>query len=194
MKLSLRLVLMVLVCLWFSACAFTPQNAVIKPEVNLAKTNEGHGTTVVVKIVDERADKTLGHRGGAAFKGAKITTTQNIEGLIREEIMKGLVKKGFNPKNCNPGGKPDLKVEIRLIEYSTSTGFWTGGIHTKAALKAIARTSGKSYEKIYRVANEERVFFVPTAEANEKYLNQLISDVLNKLFQDQKLIATIAKL
>jgi uncharacterized lipoprotein len=177
----------------FGACAFTPQTAVINPDVELTETDEGHGATVAVKVVDERPSDALGHRG-AAFKGAKITTDQNIEGLIREEIMRGLIKKGFKPISCDVNSKPNLKVEIRLLEYSTSMGFWTGGVHTKAALKAIADANGQTYENIYRVENEKRVVFVPTASTNEEYLNKLVSDILTKLFQDEKLIATLAKL
>ncbi len=194
MTLFSKIITFMLICFGLSACAFTPQTAVIKPEVNFTETDEGHGATVVVKVVDERSSKALGHRGSATYKGAKITTTQDIEGLIREEIMQGLAKKGFKPIDCTSECTPNLKVEIRLLEYSTSTGFFTGGIHTKAALKAIANANGKIYEKIYRVDNEKRVVVVPTASANEKYLNQLVSEILNKLFQDQELIATLAKL
>jgi len=178
----------------FGGCALTPQTAVIKPNVELTETNEGHGAIVAVKVVDERPSNTLGHRGGGSLKGAKITTNQNIEGLIREEVMRGLITKGFKPISCDKNNKPNLKVEVRLLEYSTSTGFWTGGVHTNAALKAIADVNGQTYEKIYRVENEKRVVVVPTASENEEYLNKLVSDILTKLFQDEKLIAMLAKL
>lgn len=194
MTLIPRIVMLMLIGLGLSACAYTPQTAVISPEVNLVESNEGHGASVVVKVVDERSDKVLGHRGSATFKGAEITTNQDIESLIREEILRGLAKKGFNPIKCSSDSKPNLKVEIRLIEYSTSTGFWTGGIHTKAALKAIANVNGKTYENIYRVDNEKRVVVVPTASANQKYLNELVTDILSKLFQDDELISTLAHL
>jgi uncharacterized lipoprotein YajG len=193
MNLISKILFLMLICVVLGACAFTPQTAVIKPDIDLAETDEGHNATVTVKVVDERPDDALGHRG-AAFKGAKITASQDIEDLFRKEIMQGLAKKGFKPTNCGKDSKPNLKVEIRLLEYSTSMGFFTGGIHTKVTLKAVADVNGQTYENLYRVENEKRVMFVPTASANEKYLNQVVSDILTKLFQDQELITTLAKL
>ncbi len=188
-----RIVLPMMICLTFVACAFNPQNTVIDPEIDLVESNEGHGNTVLVKVVDERADKVLGHRGHTYGKGAEITTEQDLESLIREELLNGLAKKGFNPISCSVDNQPNLKVEIRLFKYTTSTGFWTFGIHTKAALKVIANYKGNTYEKMYRVDNEDREAIVPTAETNQEYLNKLMTDILLELLEDRKLIATLAK-
>ncbi len=193
MTLAYRIALPMMICLTFAACAYTPQNTVIDPEIDLVESNEGHGNTVLVKVVDERADKVLGHRGNAYGKGAEITTEQDLESLIREELLHGLAKKGFNPISCGVDNQPNLKVEIRLFKYTTSTGFWTGGIHTKAALKVLANYKGYNYEKMYRVDNEDRVAVVPTAEANQEYLNKLMTDILLELLEDRELIVTLAK-
>jgi uncharacterized lipoprotein YajG len=181
-------------------CAYTTQQATLSPELQLSGTNIGNNATVAVKVVDERSDKSLGYRGSAYGKAAKITTGQNVAEVIYEKIVEGLKQNGFNPvpHGFNPvphskGITRALKVEIRLIEYSTSVGFWTGGVHTKSALKAIAKNNGKVYENLYRVDNEKRIVFAPFAKENEKLINKAVSEVLQKLFGDQELIAFLAR-
>lgn len=193
MNVDRRIFFLLIGLLALNACAFTPQQALLAPKIQIAETNIGLGTEIALRIVDERADKTIGHRGGAYFKGAKITSEQDVPALINEKVIEGLRKKGFRPVVYQKEFPKSLKVEIRLLQYSTSTGFWTGGIHMKSTLKAVAKKDGKEYENIYRVDNEKRVFFVPGSSKNEQIINQAISEVLQKLFQDQELISFLAE-
>lgn len=79
------------------------------------------------------------------------------------------------------------------VEYSTSQGFWTGGVQSQGTLKAAASKAGSDYEQIYRSNKEERVAVVPTAKTNEEWINAALSDVLNQLVSDQALITFLAK-
>ena len=172
-----------------ASCAVTPQQATLDPELQLPVTNIGNDTTVVMRVVDERPDSSLGHRG-AAYKGAEITTDQDVGAVIYKSIAEGLESNGFNPVPFTEDIPRMLRVDIRLLEYSTSMCFWTGGIHTKAALKITADNDGKIYENFYRANNEKRVFFVPFADENEKLINAVAIDVLQQLFQDQELFCS----
>ncbi len=176
-----------------SGCAFIEQQATLRPQLTVAEGDVGRGTSIAVRIVDERPDRTLGHRGTAYGKGAKIMTTQDVARVVHDQITDGLKRKRFVPIDYEPGTARALKVEIRLLEYSTSAGFFSGGIHTKATLKAVATNGGKEYENFYRVDNEERIVIVPTAERNEELLNAALSEVLRQLFQDQQLLAFLAR-
>ncbi|MCP4552465.1 MAG: hypothetical protein GY834_10595 [Bacteroidetes bacterium] len=190
----LKMMLLFLCAAFLSSCAYTAQQANINPEISLKKTSEGHGATLLVEVLDERSDKVLGHRGGGYGKGAEITTNQDLVALLQQELFECLAQKGFKPTSCDEGEKPNLTFELRLLEYSTSTGFWTGGVHTKAAVKAIANVKDDTYKKIYRVDNEKRVMVVPTAKENEELFNQLLEDMLVQIFQDKELLSTIAKI
>ena len=173
----------------FSACAFTDQKAVLNPDLFVIENDIGHGKEIGVTVVDERPEDTLGYRGAAQLsKGAAITTDQNVGEVFEQKIREGLTKKGFKPTSLTEGALRSLKVEIRSLEYYTTTGFWTGGVHTKTALKAIARNGGKEYEQFYRGENEDRVVVVPFAEENEKLINTAISEVLQKLLSDKILL------
>ena len=71
-------------------------------------------------------------------------------------------------------------------------GFWTGGVHTRATLKAAATNDGKVlYDNLYHEEVEERVVFVPGASENEQQINLAIQRVLEKLFADRALLAAL---
>jgi uncharacterized lipoprotein len=174
-------------------CAYTPHKVALRPAVVVAEANVGGDVEVAVKVVDERPEQSLGHRGTAFGKAAEITTDQDVAGIFHEQVVEGLKKKGFSPVVYAEDFPRRLKVEVRLISYSTSTGLWTGGVHTKAAIKAVASNNEKTYEKLYRAENEVRKAFVPSAKTNIRLINEIVSQVLQKLFQDQDLMAFLAK-
>jgi uncharacterized lipoprotein YajG len=161
--------------------------------VHVNASDIGQGRKVGVLVDDERDTQELGNRGSAAIsKGAKISTDQNLPEVFKQAVFDGLKAKGFNPTDNANSPDRRLKVEIRSLNYSTSTGFWTGGVDTKAAIKAIVTNSGISYESMYRSENEERVVFVPTADHNTELLNKVVSEVLAKLFDDQSLLTALS--
>ena len=184
-------VLLAITLFALGACAFTPQRATLQPTLSIPQANIGQGKAVSVQVVDERPSQSLGRRG--SVRGAEITTDQNIAELIVDSVRHGMTQVGFTPVPYDAAQARALRIEVRQLEYSTSTGFWTGGVHTNAALKATATNQGVTYENFYRAGSEQRVVAVPGASANEQLLNQALSSVLDKLFQDQALLSFLAK-
>ena len=156
----------------------------IAPTVTVVSSSEGTGVAVAVRVTDERPSKSLGRRGTGIGDAAEITAAQDLAAVVQKEIIDGLKKKGFVAVDDSGASSTKLSVEVRLLEYSTSTGFFTGGVHIKGALKAVASKNGKTYEKMYRTEKEERVVIVPTADTNEKWINEALGDVLKQLMDD----------
>jgi uncharacterized lipoprotein YajG len=143
--------------------------------------------------MDGRDSTDIGHRGNASVaNGASITSDQNIPEIFRQAIFDGLRAKGFLPVDSTKSLDRQLQVEIRSIGYSTSTGFWTGGVETKAAVMCHASAASNTYDKMYRYSGEERVVFVPTASHNGELINKAVSDVLAQMFDDQALLAVLS--
>lgn len=174
-----------------ASCAVTPQEATIAPEIQVAQSDIGAGVTLALRVIDERADTTLGHRG-AGLKGAEIKVEQDVRAVIEQSIREGLERNGFEVVTWHPDALRTLRVDIRLLEYYTSMGFWTAGIHTKAALKASANKGDSEYENFYRAENEKRKVFVPFAGENEELINAIAVDVLEQLFTDRDLLEFLA--
>jgi uncharacterized lipoprotein YajG len=175
-------------CAALSACAFAPQQAKIAPTVQVAATTEGKGVSVALRVVDERDSKSIGNRGSAYGKAAKITSTDDVSAIVHNQIRDGLINKGFNVVPFDASAPVTLSVEIRALSYDTSVGFWTGGVEIKSALKAIGKRGTSEYEKLYRSDEEKRVAVVPTAAKNEEWINASLTDVLTQLFNDTGLM------
>jgi len=174
-------------------CALTPQKVVVNPDVLVMGSEAGKGKTVALTVTDPRADKVLGYRTTRLDKDSIILTDSDIAKVVQEKTYEGLKKYGFNV-NVSSGDAPLLlKVEIQTLQYSTPTGSWTGGIRTLARLKAFVKNGDTTYENLYEVEHKERVIIRPGQDKNEELINNTLSDVLQRLLKDQKLIALLTK-
>ncbi len=180
-----------------TGCAFTPQTVVIEPTVEVPAGNIGEDRNLSVYVVDERTTTTLGRRGSGALRGAAITTEQDMAAVFQTLIVENLNAMGFNATAVAEGttdpGSSLLRVDIRSLEYETSTGFWTGGVHTRGSMKATATRDARNYDKLYRVDEEKRVMVVPGADSNAQMINATASAILQELFNDVALFKFLAE-
>lgn len=179
---------------FISACAYTPMTVSLQPDTTVTVSDIGSGKTVYLWVVDERDQQDIGHRGAAMMKGARISLEEDLSAVVQSALSEMLLSKGFevaydDTRQLNPS----LRVDIRNLEYSTSTGFWTGGVEVAAAMKATARGELETFENFYRFQNEDRVVVVPGAESNNERINAALNDVLHQLMRDRKLLEVLAQ-
>lgn len=171
-----------------SGCAVTSMEAKIAPQINFAQSDIGKGTRVAVNVLDERPTKDVGKR---AAMGAKIKMTEDLSAIIQTAVFEGLRRKGFEPV-AGADAPSNLKIEIRSLAYDMDTGWFTGGVNVDASMKAVAKGSGEPYERFYRSGDNDRVVFIPGAKENNKKLNAMVDNVLQQMFDDQKLLEVLA--
>lgn len=191
MRTPFFLVLISLAAAFSTGCAYSPQTVRLAPATLIAPSDRGHGVSVSVSVTDERPSQKIGQRSDAYGMGAEIRSDDNIAAIVADEINRGLLAKGFQTA-AGSGSAAKLIVEVRLLEYDTSTGFFTGGVHLRSAVKARATAGTLTYEKLYRSEKEERVAVVPTAETNAAWINRSLSEVLQQLFSDDALLDFLA--
>jgi uncharacterized lipoprotein YajG len=187
----LKQLLSITLCLFATGCAFTPQKANISPIVKTMTSSSGRGINIGLRVVDERPSKSLGHRGSAFGAAAEIRSAQEISLIVQREVISALRLRGFTVTEYSEAANPKLSVEVQLLEYTTSVGLFTGGVRIRGALKAFATNGSRNFEKMYRSEKEETVAVVPTAETNERWINEALSDMLNQLLNDNTLIALL---
>jgi uncharacterized lipoprotein len=185
---------LVIVLSLLTGCAFTPQTVTLSPNIAASHLDIGKGRKIKLSVVDERPKEVIGHRGSGSGAGAKITTNQDVESIIQAKISEGLKSYNFVPVTIEEEVQLLMKVDIRLIEYSTSMGFFTGGVHVKATLKVFCKNDMKDFEKIFRSETNIRTFFVPTAAKNNKLINDTVSQVLQEVLYDKELLGFFSAL
>jgi uncharacterized lipoprotein YajG len=171
-----------------TGCAYTPQKIKLAPAALIAPSDRGQNVIVAVTVSDERPSKKIGQRSDAYGMGAEITSTDDIAAIVSAEIIRGLIAKGYQVAQAGDQAAARLQIEVRLLEYGTSTGFFTGGIHLRSALKAEANVADRVYEKLYRTEREERVAIVPSADTNAEWINRSLAEVIQQMFADDELL------
>ena len=178
---------------FLAACAtFAPQMVTLNPQVSVTQSAAGLGKVVALKVIDTRADKALGYRTTRSDKDSAIITNQDVAKVVQSKIYDNLKKSGFDVDILDNGARA-LRIEIRDLDYSAPTGSWTGGIRVLATLNAVVKNGDTTYENLYQITNNERVILKPDREKNEELINKTLSDVLQRLLQDEKVIALLAK-
>jgi uncharacterized lipoprotein YajG len=190
----LKTVVVFFCCLGITACADKPQSVKLVPDIPVIESNQGKGKMITVRVVDKRPNNVIGYRTSSTVSnGGEITLSQSLEKLVLYESIKGLMKKGFNPLIAKPDEPPVLTIDIQEFRYYTSTSQWTGAVHTRATLRASVNLKNASltkrfYENVYSVNNEKRNVIVTTAAQNEKLINEMLNDVMQKLLDDNQLL------
>jgi uncharacterized lipoprotein len=176
----------------FSGCAWVRQTATLKLEPIIEASSIGKDVTVAVRVVDRRSSTVIGHRG-VDSKNAAIKTDQNVPELFREKIQEGLGRKGFTAQKYD--GQPGrlLTVEIRRLVYTTDMEYWKGIVEVEAELLAFTVKDGVKFEQFYRGQRKETTVEAPRASTNERLINGAISDAVQRLFEDERLLRYLAE-
>jgi uncharacterized lipoprotein YajG len=175
-----------------TGCAYIRQKATLRLDPHIAPSTIGNGIPVAVRVVDLRRSNVIGHRG-VDSENARITTDQNVTALFLDKIVEGLRAKGFVAAPFDGQSGRLLTVEIRRIEYSNDMDFWKGVFTTDAELTASTFKDGVKFEQLYAGRRKETSVEAPGAATNERLINGAISDALQRLFADERLMRYLAE-
>jgi uncharacterized lipoprotein YajG len=174
-------------------CAFASHKpVVINPKLSTEESAVGQNQQVCIRVVDERLHQTLGTRGVGDI-GAEISVEEEFPLRLQKALTDGLRQKGFRPVDNLPLDGRELRVEIRNLDYKLIMGFWAGTLRTECNLKAYCVLEKlHNYEKLFRGEYTESVQIVQTEEANQRYINTAVSNAINALLQDERLMHCLA--
>ena len=173
-----------------ASCAFTPHNVAVNPETTAAPSTIGEGTTLALKVVDDRDDIVVGQRG-VGMQGADITANGIIP-AIESELKSGLEAKGFTVLPARSDADAEFEARLRAFKFFIESGFWTGAENTSVVINVEAEKGSKDYERGYRSNTEERTMVIPAGASIDEKLNGALSVVLNKIMADSELMEFLA--
>lgn len=174
----------VLAATLLSGCMFHPQTVHLDPQVHTSKSGDGHSTSLAIVVHDERATQDLGHRGNGMASAAAITSDADVANVVKQALTTAFADQGFTVTGSSP---TTISVSIRALQTQMHQGFFTGHQEAIAAAKVVVTRSNRSYEHFYRVDSTKSKFWVATADQNSDYINSALSNLMDKIVNDEQL-------
>ncbi len=169
-----------------TGCAFTSHQVnlnVTQPAI--APAEVATATTLRLRVVDERDQSDLGHRG-AGIAAAKVTA-EGVINTFTAAVEDGFRKKGYTLTTDPTKANAELVVSLRALKFDESAGFFTVGAEADAAILAEARRGTEDYRNQYRASDEDRQFAISFGGGIDEQINLVLNKTLAQLFNDRNL-------
>ncbi len=173
-----------------AGCALSPQQVTIAPQLAPADSNIGAGRSVRVVVEDRRESPVIGHRGGVYADTSNITAANDIGQALARAAEQKLRSMGFAVVSGFAPADSELRVVVDTLSYQHPDKAAVGyDVELLSVLGAEVQRSEQRYEGRYRVKTSRHFFNSPSAPHNEKLINEVLAETLERLFADAKLQA-----
>lgn len=187
----LRAVLLLTLSTAFAGCALSPQVIEVQPTVKVSAANIGHNQPVQVIAVDSRDQLAFGTRGGVYKETALVQPGNDVKSAVEDAVRQGLQTQGFNA--FNPGDtETSLEVRLEKLDYVPEAGSVVNEVTLNLVLLGEAQRGDSSYTGTYKSSVVHDVPLTPSAARNQAMINEILSQALNRMLADQKLLAFLA--
>ncbi len=176
-----------------AACAYSPQQITINPDVDTTAEDYGRGRPVHVVVEDGRAVKALGSRGGVYKDTSLITIGNSMTEAIAGAAEARLAVQGFNTNSIS-GDTTTIKIIIDSLNYDTPVQSVGKKVKLDALLKLEVTAGNEIYTGQYKSSSERQTVVTPSMARNEEMVNAILSSTLNRLFSDPKLKAFLSNI
>ncbi|WP_193166073.1 YajG family lipoprotein [Microbulbifer hainanensis] len=179
-----KLLLLLGVCT-LAACAHSPLQIQVRPQVEVAAENIGAGRTISVRGVNQLPGGGLGSLGGVYANSSQVSLANDVEGAMAASLSDGFASWNFRPTN----GNADVQVVANLtgLKYDSPNKLVTSTVDTAAEVQLAVTIGGATYYGNYRSKGEDRSLIKPSREEVESRVNNLLSATLQRAFADEKL-------
>lgn len=184
---SLTIAAFSLLTLALFGCATTPQTIAIVPTVAVTESNVGRGIPLIINVRDQRPTRHFGTLGDTQVQ---LRNEQRLDAVIDQVLTQALDKQGF--AKATSGDLNKLEVVLETLGYKAESATLTDTINIVAQVSVTASHNGDTLKKTYTHTMEEQVVLNPDLETNQAWLNRALSQTLNQMANDQRLLAFLA--
>jgi uncharacterized lipoprotein len=171
---------------FFVGCAQSPQRINVQPVLTIGGEALGSGRPIIVSASDQRQNKVLGSLGGVYGATANITIGNDIEQALTRAANGLLASQGYVVNSPDPSA-PQLNIVVETISYQPIEQPVGNALKLTAVLRADVTKEGETFSGRYQSESDRRSVTRPDARENEKYINELLSDTLERMFSDNRL-------
>ncbi len=169
-------------------CTNVPQKVKLDPVLQVPADTIGKGSFVFVDVVDRRQDSVLGYRG---VDSIHISTPQDLAFLVKERIAEGLQTRSFRIATDSAQGAV-LILSLEKIQYAVKGRFLHSDIGTESSVRVTARRGNTQFTRHYKFEDQGGTLLLPSEKTNQRRVNALVSEVLNRILNDERLIGFLA--
>lgn len=188
----MKKIILSLFVLIISACAYSPQQVTIKPDIAMEGEQYGNGRSVLVSATDERANKTLGSRGGVYEETSVITLGNDITQAIVNATKAKLATQGFNVNA--QASDADMNVVVEELVYDIEDKGVIKNVTLRCLVRVDIKAGSENFSGRYKTGSGQEVAFYPNMQKNEELINKVISDTLARALSDAKLKAFLSNI
>ncbi len=168
-----------------TACALAPQKVQVLPLLSFSQLN-GLVTPIELLVADNRENTLLlGYRN--AKKEGEIAFKLPLVQSLGKSIQKAMLAQGVKMQK---GNEPftRLTLQIDKLRYSTPDESWVSRVKLEAEISMLVSRGGSSFKKRFSANRSQDVAIAPSEAFNEKYMNGLLSEIINKAMNDRDVI------
>lgn len=169
-----------------TACAQSPQRINVQPTLSVSGDAVGNGRAILVSGSDQRQSKVLGSLGGVYGNSATVTVGNNIEQALAGAANAMLAAQGYVVNSPDPSAL-QLTIVVESLTYQPQEQAVGNDIRLAAVLRADVTKQGETFSGRYQSNAERRSVTRPDQKDNERYVNELLSDTLTRMFSDNRL-------
>ena len=177
--------------LLLGGCAMSPQQVAVTPEVRLEVSEPVSTGVIGITVYDERPSSILGSRGGVYGETSMISTGEDFAVNIRAAAEKALQQIGLEVSSAQD--VPQFQLYIDNFTYEVLDSYFQD-IEIKAAAHVVVTREGQRFTGRYSSDLNRRLMTAPSDKRNDEMVNQVLDDVLVRMFSDESLKAFLATL
>ena len=171
--------------LMLGGCATSPQSVQVNPVVSVSESTKNTlDSNVSVTVFDERTTAVIGLRGGV-YDTNEITAKGDLPLALRAAIEKGLREMGATISASSDD--PQFHVYLDTLEYTVPKGSYVTQVDVKTSMRVVVSHNNRQFTGNYGSELTERVAKAPSDKKNEELINQVLGDVLERVFADKGL-------
>lgn len=181
----MKVFLSFIVVVYLTACSVKPQTLQVSPVLAFPQLS-GVATPIELQVEDKRQNTSLlGYRN--AKKEGPISFDDSLAKSVGISIQQAMEAQSILMKR-QPGKGSILKVSIDELKYSSPNKDWVSHVQLVGEISIEIERGGAALLKRFSANKSQDVATAPSQEFNQNYLNTLLSDLLNKGFNDQEVV------
>lgn len=174
-------------------CSLKQQTVRIDPEVKVQDSQVGNNVVIGLRVSDGRTDKKLGEVGDPNIKMVDVRTEEDPSPAIYGRVKQALTRLGYTVQPFDESMGRTLDISVNKLELQSVKKPLTFDTELRAEVTAHAVNDKTFYDRQFNVRTRKDGAAPPYEKDSTALVNTALSQALEDLLSDEKLLALLAK-